>query len=417
MTKAFRIFALVLFVVFVFLVFLTLRYGYSTSGPKLSYEWLVFLVLGTVFEAVGFSVAKFSGQSIRVTSGLIVNILAATIFSPIEATLIACVSVLIVGLFVVRGKDIFKYLFNISQVGLNTVLISHLFSFIRSDQISQNVWAVLIASFMYMIINAFFFSLGFSLAVKTTFAHSFAQTMKTPLLNSITVLPLASVAYVLYQFLGLMGVPLILVILFAIQLGNLFRSEYQRSKLENLKLLVKSLELKDSYTSGHSERAAQLSYTIAKRLGLPEKLCNRIKTACLLHDVGKIGVPDYILNKPEKLSNAEFEFIKSHSTKSEELLKTVSAFKSKEAKWVRHHHERWDGLGYPDGLKGEEIPLPSRIIAAADIYEALTSARPYREAYEKTKAIEMIKDMSGTVLDPQIAQILIEIITDGQFDA
>ncbi|HOJ88883.1 MAG TPA: HD-GYP domain-containing protein, partial [Pseudothermotoga sp.] len=178
---------------------------------------------------------------------------------------------------------------------------------------------------------------------------------------------------------------------------------------------VKSLELKDSYTSGHSERAAQLSYMIAKRLGLSEKICNRIKTACLLHDVGKIGVPDYILNKPEKLSDDEFKMIKSHSTKSEELLRTVSVFKNKEAKWVRHHHERWDGLGYPDGLKGEEIPLPSRIIAAADIYEALTSARPYREAFAKQDAIAMIKEMSGTVLDPKIAEILIEIVANGQF--
>lgn len=107
--------------------------------------------------------------------------------------------------------------------------------------------------------------------------------------------------------------------------------------------------------------------------------------------------------------------IKTHSTKSEELLRTVSTFKTKEAKWVRHHHERWDGLGYPDGLKGEEIPLPSRIIAAADIYEALTSARPYREAFAKQDATAMIKEMSGTVLDPKIAEILIEIVANGQF--
>lgn len=390
---------------------------YNTNSLRLSHESLIFLILGIVFEAIGFSVSKFSGHSVRVTSGLIVNILAASVFSTFEAAMIASTSVLTVGLLVVKGKDIFKYMFNLSQVGLNTIFISFLFSLLKSSQISWNVWLVLITSLTYMIINAFFFSLGFSLIAKATFTNSFAQTMRTPLLNSITVLPLASVAYVLYYLMGLMAVPLVLVILLALQLGNLFRSEYQESRFENLKLLVKSLELKDSYTSGHSERAAQLSYVIAKKLGLPERLCNRIKTACLLHDVGKIGVPDYILNKPEKLSDEEFKVIKSHSTKSEELLRTVSSFKTKEAKWVRHHHERWDGFGYPDGLKGEEIPLASRIIAAADIYEALTSARPYRAAYDKEEAVRIIKEMSGAVLDPKITEILIEIVVNGHFDA
>lgn len=417
MTRAFKIFATALFVVFISMMIAITISLYSTNSLKLSHESLIFLVLGIVFEAIGFSVSKFSGHSIRVTSGLIVNILAASVFSTFEAAMIASTSVLTVGFFVVKGKDIFKYMFNLSQVGLNTIFISILFSLLKSSLVSRNVWLVLITSLTYMIINAFFFSLGFSLIAKTTFTSSFAQTMRTPLLNSITVLPLASVAYVLYYFMGLMAVPLVLVILLALQLGNLFRSEYQESKFENLKLLVKSLELKDSYTSGHSERAAQLSYIIAKKLGLPEKLCSRIKTACLLHDVGKIGVPDYILNKPEKLSDEEFNMIKTHSTKSEELLRTVNNFKNKEARWVRHHHERWDGFGYPDGLKGEEIPLPSRIIAAADIYEALTSARPYREAYNKEEAVKMIKEMAGTVLDPKIAEILVEIVINGHFGA
>ncbi|MFN3282679.1 MAG: HD-GYP domain-containing protein [Pseudothermotoga sp.] len=417
MTRAFKIFATVLFVAFISIMVAITISLYDTNSLKLSHESLIFLILGIVFEAIGFSVSKFSGHSIRVTSGLIVNILAASVFSTFEAAMIASTSVLTVGLFVVKGKDIFKYMFNLSQVGLNTIFISILFSLLKSSQVSRNVWLVLITSLTYMIINAFFFSLGFSLIAKTTFTSSFAQTMRTPLLNAITVLPLASVAYVLYHFMGLMAVPLVLVILLALQLGNLFRSEYQESKFENLKLLVKSLELKDSYTSGHSERAAQLSYIIAKKLGLPEKLCNRIKTACLLHDVGKIGVPDYILNKPEKLSDEEFNMIKTHSTKSEELLRTVNNFKNKEARWVRHHHERWDGFGYPDGLKGEEIPLPSRIIAAADVYEALTSSRPYREAYNKEEAVKMIKEMAGTVLDPKIAEILVEIVINGHFGA
>ncbi|RKX42882.1 MAG: phosphohydrolase, partial [Thermotogae bacterium] len=93
----------------------------------------------------------------------------------------------------------------------------------------------------------------------------------------------------------------------------------------------------------------------------------------------------------------------------EELLNTVRRFRNKEAKWVRHHHEHWDGTGYPDGLKKEQIPLPSRIIAAADVYDALTSKRPYRSAYSRHEALQIIREMSATVLDPQIVKILIQI--------
>jgi HD-GYP domain-containing protein (c-di-GMP phosphodiesterase class II) len=223
------------------------------------------------------------------------------------------------------------------------------------------------------------------------------------------MLPLAAISYLLYELVGISAIPLVFAILTAIQVGNMFRNEYEQSKLDKLKLMVKSLEMRDSYTSGHSERAAELAYRIAKTLGLSEKLCERIKMACTLHDVGKIGIPDYILGKPEKLSDSEFEIIKTHPTKSEQLLKSVKGLRE-EAKWVRHHHERWDGLGYPDRLAKEQIPLPSRIIAIADIYEALTSDRPYRKAYSKEEALEMIKQMSGTVLDPRVVDAFLKVI-------
>ncbi|MGJ8455376.1 HD-GYP domain-containing protein [Pseudothermotoga sp. U03pept] len=390
--------------------------GFALKGfGQIGSLFLVFLLLGFAFELVGFTISRLSNGVIRLTGGLVANILAATLIPTGQAILISSLTVITSGLLFVRNKDPYKYLFNISQIGLSTGIVSETFKILSTNSAARDMWVVLLVALLYMFLNSFFFTVVLSLSVPQSFGKTFLMTVRVPFIGAFLTLPIVVLGYVLYVYVGLVVIPVIFGAFLAIQLGNLYRSEYQQSKLENLKLLVKSLELKDSYTSGHSERAAQLSYMIAKRLGLPEKMCSRIKTACLLHDVGKIGVPDYILNKPEKLSNAEFEFIKSHSTKSEELLKTVSIFKSKEAKWVRHHHERWDGLGYPDGLKGEEIPLPSRIIAAADIYEALTSARPYREAFGKAQAIEIINEMAGTVLDPQIAQILIQIVTNGQF--
>lgn len=396
-----------------YLLFIAFSLG---NIDKFGITFLVFLLLGCAFEFVGFTVSKLGGGVIRLTGGLVVNILVATSLSTAQAVFISSITVFLSGMIFVKTKDIYKYLFNISQIGLSTGIVSEIFKALSSGSIAKDMWVVALLGLLYMFLNSFFFTIVLSLSIPQSFRKTFLLTVKVPLVSAFLTLPIVVLGYVLYAYMGLSVVPILFGMFLAVQLGNVYRSEYFQSKLENLTLLVKSLELKDSYTSGHSERAAQLSYIIAKKLGLSEKLCSRIKTACLLHDVGKIGVPDYILNKPEKLSDEEFRMIKSHSTKSEELLRTISSFKTKEAKWVRHHHERWDGFGYPDGLKGEEIPLPSRIIAAADIYEALTSSRPYREAYNKQEAIKMIKEMSGTVLDPKIAEILIEIVMNGQFD-
>jgi len=410
-----------IFILYILLLFSALIVLFCTSlfdnSWKFDLRFSIFFILAILFEAVGFSVLRMSNNNVRLTGGLLINVLMACVLPISEAIFISSFSVVFSGLVLAHSKDMKKYLFNISQIGISIYVVSIVFDSLKTLSITVDMWFALLASLLYIFTNSLLFSIGLYLVTNNSFQKSFVNTIKVPFLSAFMSLPLIALAYVLYNFIDLLSIPLIFGAFLAIQLGNLFRSEYQQSKFENLKLMVKSLELKDLYTSGHSEKASRLAYLIAKKLGLSEKECERIRTACILHDVGKIGVPDYILNKPEKLSDKEFEVIKTHPTKSEELLRTVNSLKGKEAKWVRHHHERWDGMGYPDGLKGEEIPLPSRIIAAADVYEALTSARPYRDSYSKEKAIEMIKEMSGTVLDPNIASILIEIVTDDQFGA
>jgi HD-GYP domain-containing protein (c-di-GMP phosphodiesterase class II) len=292
---------------------------------------------------------------------------------------------------------------------LSTFLALVIYEILKTENMITNMWLVLLTGVVYMLLNAVQSTFAVYFSVNVSILTSLKLAANSPLLSASLMLPLAAISYLLYELVGISAIPLVFAILTAIQVGNMFRNEYEQSKLDKLKLMVKSLEMRDSYTSGHSERAAELAYRIAKTLGLSEKLCERIKMACTLHDVGKIGIPDYILGKPEKLSDSEFEIIKTHPTKSEQLLKSVKGLRE-EAKWVRHHHERWDGLGYPDRLAKEQIPLPSRIIAIADIYEALTSDRPYRKAYSKEEALEMVKQMSGTVLDPRVVDAFLKVI-------
>lgn len=169
--------------------------------------------------------------------------------------------------------------------------------------------------------------------------------------------------------------------------------------------LALAVDAKDSYTRSHCQTVSQLCVVIALELGLRGDHLIRIRLAGLLHDVGKIGVPDSILQKPAPLTPAEYEQMKAHSVLGEEIIKAAEM--PAEARWVRHHHERVDGTGYPDGLSGTAIPLESRIIHVADAFEAMTSDRPYRPAPGHRYAVDELRRESGTQFDPVVVEALI----------
>ena len=178
------------------------------------------------------------------------------------------------------------------------------------------------------------------------------------------------------------------------------KEEFQKNVVLSL---VKAIEYYDAYTRGHSERVAAYSTFLAKRLGLPKEIVNKIYWASLVHDVGKIFVARTVLNKVSFLTPDEFNEIKKHSEKGEEILRETEGM-SEISLIVRHHHERWDGSGYPDGKKGEEIPMESRIIALGDSFDAMTSDRPYRRKMELEEAIEDIKRYSGTLYETKLVE-------------
>ena len=176
--------------------------------------------------------------------------------------------------------------------------------------------------------------------------------------------------------------------------------------------LANAIDAKDRYTHGHSTRVASISRQIAEREGLPEEECRKIYFSALLHDVGKIGVPDVIINKEGKLTDEEFEHIKQHPILGYQILSSIK--QSPELSVGAHyHHERYDGKGYPDGLKGEEIPETARIIAVADAYDAMTSTRSYRKELSGEKTKEELRKGMGTQFDPKYAQIMLDIMEEG----
>lgn len=167
--------------------------------------------------------------------------------------------------------------------------------------------------------------------------------------------------------------------------------------------ILKALNCKDNYTHGHSTRVAYYSVCLAKELKLSREEIYDIEIASLFHDIGKIGIPDAILTKPGRLNQTEFELMKKHPELSEEILKGFEPF-NEIARYARHHHERYDGRGYPDNLKGEEIPLPSRIILIADTFDAMTSTRSYRKGLSYEIAFSELREFSGTQFDPKLVE-------------
>lgn len=183
--------------------------------------------------------------------------------------------------------------------------------------------------------------------------------------------------------------------------------EIRETFLGALMALAAALDAKDSYTNGHSKRVSELAVTIGCELGLASAAIDKIRFAGLVHDIGKIGVPEEILLKPGKLTDEEFDRIKEHSAAGEKILKPIIRDQEILA-IVRYHHERYSGGGYPDGIKKEDIPLGARIMAVADAYDAMTSNRSYREALSPEKARSQLLANRGSQFDPELVDLFIK---------
>lgn len=179
--------------------------------------------------------------------------------------------------------------------------------------------------------------------------------------------------------------------------------------VEAIFAFAKTIKLKDRYTGEHVEKTVYYATEVAKELSLSKGQIEFVKQAAVLHDLGKIGISERILLKKSKFTKKEFERIKSHPHIAADILRPIHALHNV-IPLIFYHHERWDGKGYPGGIKGEDIPIGARIIAIADVYQALTSDRPYRKAYSKREAVKIIKKGSGTQFDPQVVNAFLEIL-------
>lgn len=327
-----------------------------------------------------------------------------------------------------KRHGLIKAVFNVSQQTLSITLAVLVYqtlggglppAYLGSGAVTSSVLVQRDLGFFFLI-AATYFATNYA-AVSAVIAVSSGRTFREVWnLNTSGVLGYdmgASVMAVLIAWLYIrfdqavgFGAGGLLVVIFPIMairhVYGMYR-QLQESGQELLQLMVKAIEARDPYTSGHSLRVSRLSRTIAAELGVPGKELEQIESAALLHDVGKIHeefAP--LLRKAEKLTEAEFALLQTHSAKGAELVHIISSFRGKIEAMVRSHHERWDGDGYPDGLAGEDIPLGARIIMVCDTMDAMTTDRPYRKALGVDVVMAELQRCKGTQFDARLVDVV-----------
>lgn len=338
--------------------------------------------------------------------------LTGVLVSPTLATVL-CVSGSSLVAYIILRRPVAKVVFNASQYGVATALAVLVLGLsggpLTQDGFSGTMHAVTfgISALTFLAANTLLVVGVISLAERRFFWQTWRKVVASTLLFDILGLPIVALLALSYINLGIWW--LIAIVLPLLGLRQLYKQNAELEKVSEdlLKFTVASIEARDPYTSGHSRRVASYSRIIARAARMPNAVVERIGTAALMHDVGKIHeefAP--ILRKPGRLTDEERKIIATHPVKSAELVAMVRRLRDL-VPAVRAHHERWDGLGYPDGLTGENIPLGARVIAIADTIDAMMSSRPYRAALDVADIKREIERGRGTQFDPRIADAIL----------
>jgi putative nucleotidyltransferase with HDIG domain len=258
---------------------------------------------------------------------------------------------------------------------------------------------------MLMLMQGFNLSISEGIRLRTVVRHLHAVGWVHATVLTIAAIALSYVgANFGYIVMGIAGITLIEAYYPWKLLG-----EQSGVLLTSLQMMAQAVDLKDPYTSNHSQRVSRYAVRLARTMGVPEDEVERIRIGGLMHDLGKIGISGRIIRKPGKLTPEEQAMMRQHSSVSADIIKHLEIL-GESAKMVRHHHENYDGSGYPDGLKGEEIPLASRVIFVADAFDALVTDRPYRKGATREEALEVIRKHAGTQFDRNVVEALERIV-------
>ncbi len=405
----------------------------SFLNPDLSWLFLACMTVVASFFPVRLPLADREGHSVSVTVSDIFIFTAILLYSPAVAVTVSSVDGFLGSFGVLRKGEFYKPIFNLAQLSLATFIVGHVFY--RLSGALPPLDPGQVRSLPYLFINLGFCALLYFVLNSSAIALALSFVSHNKALDfwkgnllwaSLTNFAGASAAAVIFlnfertKFLAVgIAIPIMLVIYYAYK-TNLDKISQANSHVDELNELYHStisalamaIDAKDRSTHGHVHRVQALAVGLAKHCGVQgQKELDALRAAALLHDIGKLAVPEHILNKPSPLTDSEMREMQVHPVIGADILDSVS-FPYPVVPVVKYHHERWDGSGYPEGLKQEEIPLGARILAIADCYDALRSDRPYRPRLSRNEAIDYIKALSNKAYDPALVKDLVANIDE-----
>lgn len=378
---------------------------------------LLFSALSVIAESLLIPTPGERGLSV----GFAVGLAAIVIFGVPEAMWVASIGVM----FRIMKRDgkvyhifnfsFYKTLFNGADIALSAgfsgLCYISLGGIPGTIDLNTTAYAIIASIIVYILVNAIIMSILMHLITGEGFFNNFFRDIVWVVKDYFSVAPLGILMAVAYINYGIVGVLLFFgPLLFARYSFKLY-IDMRKIYIDTVKSLSQAVEAKDPYTNGHSMRVGKYSCRMAERLGLPQKRIENLKIAAELHDIGKIGVEEGILNKPGRLNEGEYDKIKQHPEIGVRIIKDISFLKDA-SQIILNHHERFDGAGYPRGRKNEEIILESQILSLADVFDALTSKRPYRDAMTVEEALQIIENGKGSQFEYKLADAFIKMIKE-----
>src|SRR5690349_18433170 len=383
---------------------------WDMPGPFPSKFWnaiAAFVILGIVSESFSFTIPV---ANVRTSVSFVPFIASVALFQHPWPMLIGGVTALVADTFV-RHKPLIRVWFNTAQFMLASGLGAWVYTALGGS-VSLERFAFLPLPFaclviVYFLVNHGSVALAVSLSSGVSVREAWDRIGKDALATDLLSSTLAVLLVFLYVKLQLLGLAILVFPLFLVRQLYQMNLQMQIELEEKLELMVKAMEARDPYTSGHSLRVSEYALAIARELRLSANEVDTIKRAALLHDVGKIYeefAP--LLRKEGKLTPEERMTMQTHVVRSAELVATAAKLRGSVEAMIRHHHENYDGSGYPDGIGGERIPIGARIIMIADTLDAMTTDRPYRRAMTFARAIEELQEYAGTQFDPALVRLV-----------
>jgi putative nucleotidyltransferase with HDIG domain len=377
--------------------------------------WIVVLLIGVAIAVLDVFPIPIYGEHIEMTISTSVKFAAMLLYPP-PVLILATFLGTALGEVPVKHRVWFKKLFNIAELTVSATAVVLIYSIFHQPQADyldslQNVLALALSGGTDFAVNSILVSLAISLAARLPFRYVWSRNYRQIIWHDLSMIPLGTFLAVLWRFNPL-SVLLAVLPLLIVRQSYKIANQLQRQTHDALRALVRVIDERDHHTHDHSELVSRYAQAIAEALDLPQEEIEVITPAALLHDLGKVGMADDILFKPRLLNPNERKSAQQHAEIGAMLLSKFPLFE-KGAHLVRHHHERYDGKGYPDGLHGAAIPLGARIISVADAYQAMTEDRPYRRALSKDEALMQLVEGSGSQFDPHIVRTFAQILNNG----